>query len=69
MIVYTGNTKTIEQLDGICVDGYKIEIVSDYAGVPFVNKETIDNPIFAELKLIFDKLTPIQYTPISHEND
>ena len=63
MIVYTGNTSIIEQLDGVCVDGYKIEIVADFAGVPFVNKETIENPIFAELKPIFDKLTPIQYTP------
>jgi hypothetical protein len=69
MIVYTGNIETIEQLNGVCVDGWKIEIIYDGSGVPFVNQETIDNPIFAEKKPIFNKLTPIKYTPFSNEND
>lgn len=69
MIVYTGNIETIEQLNGVCVDGWKIEIIYDGAGVPFVNQETIDNPIFAEKTPIFNKLTPIKYTPFPNEND
>ncbi|MGI9190927.1 MAG: hypothetical protein ACR2IL_02320 [Chitinophagaceae bacterium] len=67
MTIYTSKDDTIMQLDGVDVDGWRIEIVEDGAGVPYVNEETIQNPIFSEFKRIFDKLTPIEYTP--HEDN
>ena len=69
MIVFTGDVLDLEAIDQYTNNSNRIEVFADGAGVKFIPKEVIDCPDFAELKPIFDKLTPIQYTPISHEND
>jgi hypothetical protein len=61
--IYTGDSNTLSKIDGCFVDGCKIIITKDGAGVPFVNIETINNPVFDFLKPYFEELKPIKYTP------
>ena len=63
MIVYTGDIAILNQLDKVDINGWRIEIITDGANVPFINEETINNPVFAELHMQFEQLTPTEYTP------
>jgi len=67
MIIYTGNESELNILNGFTKNGNRIEVVTDGAGVPYVPHEVVTFPEFQELKPIFDKLKPTEYTP--HENE
>lgn len=63
MFVYTGDETTLNEINGTNINGWAIEVITDGANVPFINEETINNPIFADLQPKFNKLTQIEYTP------
>jgi hypothetical protein len=69
MIVYTGDVLDLQAVDQYIRNSNRIEVFEDGAGVKFIPQEVITCPDFEELKPIFNKLTPIKYTPFPDEND
>lgn len=63
MIIYTGAEADLNKIHGYEKNNNRIEVATDSNGLRYIPHEVVTYPDFQELKPIFDKLTPIEYTP------
>lgn len=63
IMIYTGSEADLNELDLFEKDYNRIEVVEDGAGIKHIPLDVIECPIFAELTPIFERLTPVPYTP------